>query len=110
MEFMDILSQGVAYQYDIKIEKNFKKSNKRELGLVNVSQQNKVKGSPNLQKKVQSEDREPHDNQSKPHAKKGKGKTNKYTRKWCNFHKIPLHNINECHSKKSLVVEFKALE
>jgi hypothetical protein len=48
---MDILSQGVAYQYDIKIEKNFKKSNKRELGLVNVSQQNKVKGSPNLQKK-----------------------------------------------------------
>jgi hypothetical protein len=29
------------------------------------------------------------------------------TTKWCDFHKIPSHNIDECCSKQSLVVEVK---
>jgi hypothetical protein len=29
-------------------------------------------------------------------------------RKWCEYHKIPWHNTEECLSKKSLVVELKA--
>jgi hypothetical protein len=31
----------------------------------------------------------------------------KDTRKWCDFHKIPWHNIDECRSKQSLVAEIK---
>jgi hypothetical protein len=34
----------------------------------------------------------------------------KDTGKWCEYHKIPWHNTEECHSKKSLVVELKASE
>jgi hypothetical protein len=30
--------------------------------------------------------------------------------KWCDFHKIPWHNIVDFHSKKSLVAEVKAYE
>jgi hypothetical protein len=30
--------------------------------------------------------------------------------KWCEYHKIPWHNTEECHSKKSLVVELKDSE
>jgi hypothetical protein len=29
-------------------------------------------------------------------------------RKWCEYHQIPWHNIEECRSKKSPVVELKA--
>jgi hypothetical protein len=32
------------------------------------------------------------------------------TRKWCDFHKIPWNNTDECHSKQSLVVEVKDTE
>jgi hypothetical protein len=32
------------------------------------------------------------------------------TRKWCDFHKIPWHNTDECRSKQSLVVEVKDKE
>ena len=39
--------------------------------------------------------------------KKGNGKTKKVTSKWCDFHKIPCHNIDECHTKKSLVANMK---
>jgi hypothetical protein len=31
----------------------------------------------------------------------------KDTRKWCDFHKIPWHNTDECHSKHSSVDEIK---
>jgi hypothetical protein len=34
----------------------------------------------------------------------------KDTGKWCEYHKIPWHNTEECHSKQSLVVELKASE
>jgi hypothetical protein len=34
----------------------------------------------------------------------------KDTGKWCEYHKIPWHNTEECRSKKSLVVEQKASE
>jgi hypothetical protein len=30
--------------------------------------------------------------------------------KWCDFHKIPWHNIADCHSKQLLVAEVKAYE
>ena len=42
--------------------------------------------------------------------KKGNGKTKKDTGKWCNFHKIPWHNIDECGTKQSLVARMKSSE
>jgi hypothetical protein len=50
------------------------------------------------------------ENQSKPQEKKGHGKTKKDTRKWCDFHKSPWNNFDECHSKQSLVAEIKDKE
>jgi hypothetical protein len=50
---------------------------------------------------------QPQDNHSKPQEKKGNGKTKKDTGKWCEFHKIPWHNTDECHSKQSLLVSLK---
>jgi hypothetical protein len=41
---------------------------------------------------------------------KGNGKFKKDTGKWCEFHKVPWHNTDECFSKKSLVVELKEKE
>jgi hypothetical protein len=42
--------------------------------------------------------------------KKGNGKMKKDTSNWRDFHKIPWHNTDECHTKKSLVVEMKSSE
>jgi hypothetical protein len=52
----------------------------------------------------------PSENHSKPQKNKGNGKTKKDTRKWCDFHKMPWHNTDECRSKQSLVVEIKDKE
>jgi hypothetical protein len=49
-------------------------------------------------------------NQSKTQDKKGKGNMKNDTGKWCDFHKIPWHNTDECHSKQSLLVEVKDKE
>jgi hypothetical protein len=42
--------------------------------------------------------------------KKGNEKSKKDTGKWCEFHKIPWHNTNECHSIQSLVAKLKDKE
>ena len=76
--------------------------------VVNPSQQNLGKGGPNPQKKGQRNDGQHQYNQSKPQAKKDTKRTKEDTKKWCDFHKIPWHNIVDHCSKKSLVVEVKA--
>jgi hypothetical protein len=45
-----------------------------------------------------------------PQPKKGNEKLKKDMGRWCEYHKIPWHNIEECRSKKSLVAELKASE
>ena len=42
--------------------------------------------------------------------KKGNEKSNKETKKLCEFHNSPWHNTDECHSIQSLVVELKDKE
>jgi hypothetical protein len=101
MDFLDISSLGVSYRYDVKIENKFKHQNKREFGSENLQQPKYDKHGPNKQ---------PPENQSKPHEKKGHRKTKKETEKWGDFHKIPWHNTDECRSKHSLVVEIKDKE
>jgi hypothetical protein len=41
---------------------------------------------------------------------KGNENTKKDIKKWCEYHKSPWHNTDECRSNKSLVVELKAIE
>ena len=50
------------------------------------------------------------ENWSRTQENKGHGKTKKDTGKWCEFHKSPWHNNNECHSKQPLVVQVKDKE
>ena len=59
--------------------------------------QKQGKGNPSPQNKGK-------DNQSPPQEKKENGKTKKEIEKWCEFHKIPWHKTDECHSKQSLVL------
>jgi hypothetical protein len=101
MDFLDISSLGVAYRYVVKIKQKFKHQNKREFRSANLQQPKYGKDDPNNQ---------PSENQSKPQEKKGNRKTKKDTGKWCDFHKIPWHNTDECRSKQSLVVEIKDKE
>jgi hypothetical protein len=101
MDFLDISSLGVAYRYVVKIEQKFRHQNKWEFGSANPQQPKYDKDDPNKQ---------PPKNQSKPQEKKGHRKTKKDTGKWCDFHKIPWHNTDECRSKQSLVVEIKDKE
>jgi hypothetical protein len=101
MDFLDISSLGAAYRYAVKIEQKFKHQNKREFMSANPQQSKYDKDNPNKQSP---------ENQSKPQEKKGHRKTKKDTGKWCDFHKIPWHNTDECRSKQSLVAEIKDKE
>jgi hypothetical protein len=101
MDFLDISSLGVSYRYAIKIELKFKHQEKREFGYANPQQPKYDKDDPNKQSPK---------NQSKTQEKKGHRMTKKDTIKWCDFHKIPWNNIDECRSKQSLVVKIKAKE
>ena len=107
MDFLYISSLGVAYRYAVKIEQKFKKKNKWDFG--SAKQQKKPrKSGPNSQPKGQSKDGQSPDNQSKPQTKKGNQKSKKDADKWCEFHKIPWHNTDECRSKQSLLAEKKS--
>jgi hypothetical protein len=110
MDFLDISSLGATYRYVVKIEQKFKQQSKQEFGFVNMPQQKHGKGKPNSHNKGQSKESRSEENHSKPPAKKGDGKFKKDPRKWCEFHKIPWHNTDECRSKQSLVVELEENE
>jgi hypothetical protein len=101
MGFLDISSLNAAYRYAVKIEKKFKHQNKWEFGSANLQQPKYEKDGRNKQSPK---------NESKTQEKKGHGKTKKDIRKWCEFHKIPWHNTDECHSKHSLVAKIKDKE
>jgi hypothetical protein len=49
MDFLDVSSLGVAYQYAVKIQKKFKHQKKRELGSANQQQPKYDKDVPNKQ-------------------------------------------------------------
>jgi hypothetical protein len=91
MEFLDNASLGTTYRYAVKIEPK------------------QGKGTPNPHNKGPSRDGRPQDNQSKPQHKKGNEKM-KDTGKWCEYHKDPWYNTEECHSKQSLMAELKNSE
>jgi hypothetical protein len=109
MEFLDITSLGMTYRYIVKIEHKFKQK-LQEFGSAKLSHLKQGKGIPNPHKKGPIRDGHPQDNQSKPQHKKGNEKKKKDTGKWCEYHKIPWHNTEECRSKKALVDEMKASE
>jgi hypothetical protein len=109
MEFLDIPSLGTTYRYVVKIEKKFKQK-QQEFGSANPSQLKQGKGNPNPHSRGPSRDGRPQDNPSKPQHKKGNEKTKKDTGKWCEYHKSPWHDTDECRSKKSLVAKLKDSE
>jgi hypothetical protein len=109
MEFLDIVSLGTTYSYAINIEQKFKQK-RREFGSAKSSQLKQGKGGPNPHDKGKNTDGHSKDTQSKMQHKKGNEKSKKDTGKWCEYHKIPWHNTEECRSKKSLVVKMKSSE
>jgi hypothetical protein len=109
MKFLDISSLGTAYRSVVKIEQKLKQK-MQQFGPENASQQKPGKGGPNPHNKGERKDGQYKDNQSKLQAKKDTRKTKKDIRKWCNFHKSPLYNIVDFHSKHLLVAEVKSFE
>lgn len=104
MELLDISSLGATYWYAVKINKKLKQK-KQDFGFVNLKQ---GKGTPKLQKKVQSQGDVTQENPLKMQAKNNTAKTKKDTGKWCEFHKSPTQNTSECQAKQSLMSELKA--
>jgi hypothetical protein len=89
MDFLDISSLGAAYRYVVKIKHKFKHQNKWEFGSANPQQLKYDKDdlTNSLRKPVQATGKE-----GSQEDKEGHGK-------WCDFHKIPWHNTDECRSK-----------
>jgi hypothetical protein len=85
----------------LKSSRNLSTRTNGSLGLQICNNQSMINMIPNKQSP---------ENQSKPQEKKGHEKTKKDTVKWCDFHKIPWHNTDECLSKHSLVAEIKDKE
>jgi hypothetical protein len=85
----------------LKSSRNLSTRNKWEFRSANPQQPKYDKDNPNKQSL---------ENQSKTQEKKGHRKTKKDIEKWCDFHKIPWHNTDECCSKQSLVAEIKDKE
>jgi hypothetical protein len=106
MDFLNIASLGTTYRYTVKIKHKFKQK-RREFGSANPSQLKQGKGNPNPYNKGPSRYGLPLDNLSKLQHKKVNKKTKKDTTKWCEYHKSPWHNIDECQSMQSLVAKLK---
>jgi hypothetical protein len=111
MDLLYISLLGVSYRYAVKIEQKFKQRSKQEFGFENMPRKKYGKGNPNSHNKGHiNKEGQPQDIQFKTQKNKGNGKFKKDTGKRCEFHKVPWHNIDECFSKKSLVVELKEKE
>jgi hypothetical protein len=91
----------LAYRYAVKIEQKFKQQSKWE---------KHGKGNSNSHNEGQSKEGQPQESQSQMQEKKGNKKSKKDIGKWCEFHKIPWHNTDECHSIQSLVAKLKDKE
>ena len=79
MEFLNISSLGMTYQYAANIKHKFKQK-KREFGFVNQKQ---GKGAPKPQNKGQSQGMAAQDNFPKTEANNNTAKPKKDMGKWC---------------------------